>query len=90
MNKTQLVGQVASVTGMKKKEAEIAVDATIKAIINALEADEKVQLSGFGTFEVKHRNERCGRNPKTGEAVTIPATKYPAFTASKSLKDSFK
>ena len=90
MNKTQLIGQVASIAGIKKKAAEVAVDATIKAIIDALEADEKVQISGFGTFEVKERSERCGRNPKTGESVIIPATKYPTFTASKTLKDSFK
>ena len=90
MNKTQLINQVASNCGMKKKRAAATVEATIEAIVNALEAGEKVQITGFGTFEVKSRNERCGRNPKTGEAVTIPAAKYPAFTASKSLKDSFK
>lgn len=90
MNKTQLIDQVASNCGIKKKDAAATVEATIEAIINALERDERVQIAGFGTFEIKSRSERLGRNPKTGEAVTIPAAKYPAFTASKSLKDSFK
>ena len=90
MNKAQLINEVATIGGLKKKDAAVAVDATIAAIVKALEADDKIQLSGFGTFEVKSRGERTGRNPKTGEAVVIPATKYPVFTASKSLKQSFK
>lgn len=90
MNKAQLINEVAAMGGLKKKDAAVAVDATIEAIVNAIKADDKVQLSGFGTFEVKCRGERTGRNPKTGEAVTIPATKYPVFTASKALKKSFK
>lgn len=90
MNKAQLINEVAAIGGLKKKDAAVAVDATIAAIVKALEADDKIQLSGFGTFEVKSRGERTGRNPKTGEAVVIPATKYPVFTASKSLKQSFK
>lgn len=61
----------------------------VEAITKALEAGEKVQLSGFGTFAIKTRNERSGRNPRTGEIVTIPASKYPAFTASKALKQKF-
>ena len=90
MNKKQLVKQLASKFGIKEKEAKVVVETTFDAIVNALEAGEKVQITGFGTFEVKSRSERAGRNPKTGETVTIPASKYPAFTASKSLKDSFK
>ena len=90
MNKTQLIDQVASIGGMKKKDAAVAVEATLEALVKALESGEKVQISGFGTFEVKIRSERCGRNPKTGETVNIPASKYPAFTASKALKDSLK
>lgn len=90
MNKAQLINEVAAIGGLKKKDAAVAVDATIAAIVKALEADDKIQLSGFGTFEVKSRGERTGRNPKTGEAVVIPATKYPVFTASKALKQSFK
>ena len=90
MNKTQLIDQVASIGGMKKKDASVAVEAALEAIVKALGTGEKVQISGFGTFEVKSRSERCGRNPKTGETVNIPASKYPAFTASKALKDSLK
>ncbi len=90
MNKAQLINEVAAIGGLKKKDAAVAVDATIAAIVKALEAEDKIQLSGFGTFEVKSRGERTGRNPKTGEAVVIPATKYPVFTASKALKQSFK
>lgn len=89
MNKAQLINEVAALGGIKKKDAAVAVDATIEAIVKALEAGEKVQLSGFGTFEVKKRGERTGRNPKTGETVVIPATQYPVFTSSKALKKSF-
>lgn len=88
MNKTQLIDVVAVKTGLKKKEAEAAVNATVEAIAEALKAGDKVQLIGFGTFEVKERAARAGRNPKTGEAITIAASKHPAFTAGKALKDS--
>lgn len=71
MNKTQLVDVVAAKAELKKKEAEAAVSAVVAAITEALEAGEKVQLSGLGTFEVKERAERTGRNPKTREAITI-------------------
>ena len=73
MNKTQLVDVVAAKAELKKKEAEAAVSAVVAAITEALEAGEKVQLSGLGTFEVKERAERTGRNPKTRESITIPA-----------------
>jgi len=88
MNKTQLIDVVAVKTGLKKKEADAAVNATIEAIAEALKAGDKVQLIGFGTFEVKERAAREGRNPKTGETITIAASKHPAFTAGKALKDS--
>ena len=88
MNKTQLIDAVAASSNLKKKEAEAAVNATIEAITEALKAGDKVQIVGFGTFEVKERGERTGRNPKTGETITIAATKHPAFSAGKALKDS--
>ena len=90
MNKAQLINEVSAASGLKKKEVAVAVDATIDAIIAAIKDGDKVQLSGFGTFETKTRAARTGRNPKTGEAVEIPESKYPVFTASKALKNSFK
>ena len=88
MNKTQLIDVVASKTGLKKKEAEAVVAATFEAVEEALMAGEKVQLIGFGTFEVKERAARTGRNPKTKEAIEIPASKAPQFKAGKALKDA--
>ena len=88
MNKAQLVETVAQKTGLKKKEAEAAVSALTDAIVAALQNGEKVQIVGFGTFEVKERAERNGRNPKTGEAITVAASKHASFTAGKALKDS--
>lgn len=88
MNKTQLVEVVALKSGLKKKEAEAAVNAMTEAIVEALKAGDKVQLIGFGTFEVKERAARDGRNPKTGETIKIAASKHPSFAAGKALKDS--
>ena len=88
MNKTQLVEAVVEKTGLKKKEAEAAVNAMTDAIAEALKAGDKVQLIGFGTFEVKERGAREGRNPRTGETIKIAASKHPSFTAGKALKDS--
>ena len=88
MNKTQLIEAVAAKADIKKKDAEAAVNAMTAAIAEALKAGDKVQLVGFGTFEVKERAARDGRNPKTGEKITIAASKHPAFTAGKALKDS--
>ena len=88
MNKTQLIDVVAAKTDLKKKEAEAAVNATIEAIAEALKAGDKVQLVGFGTFEVKERAAREGRNPRTGETIKIAASKTPAFSAGKGLKDA--
>jgi DNA-binding protein HU-beta len=87
MNKTDLINVVASEAGLSKKQAESAVNATIAAIAGALKNGDKVQLIGFGTFEVKDVAAREGRNPKTGEVIKIEASKKPAFSASKALKD---
>lgn len=86
MNKSQLIDAVAQKSGMKKKEAEVAVNAMTETIASAMKSGEKVQLVGFGTFEVKTREARTGRNPKTGETIAVPASKHPSFTASKALK----
>lgn len=87
MNKTQLIDAVAAKGDLTKKQAEAAVKAFTEAVADALKAGDKVQLVGFGTFEVKARGERTGRNPKTGETIKVPASKHPAFSASKALKD---
>ena len=88
MNKTQMIDAIAAKTGMKKKHAEAAFCATIDTIVDALAKGEKVQLSGLGSFEVKTRTARVGRNPKTQELIDISECKYPAFSAGKALKDA--
>ena len=88
MNKNELINAVSERANITKKDAEIAVSATFEAISDALCDGEKVQLVGFGAFEVKKRKARIGRNPKTKEAVEIPATKVPVFKPSKALKDN--
>ena len=88
MNKTELIAIAAECAGLTKKDTERVFNAAIDAITAALCKGEKVQISGFGTFEVKDREARIGRNPHTGEAVEIPATKVPGFKASKTLKDT--
>jgi len=88
MNKTELIAEVAEKAEMSKKDAETAVTAAINAITEALRRDEKVQLVGFGSFEVKTRAERMGRNPQTKEPIPIPASKAPVFKAGKALKDA--
>lgn len=88
MNKTELINAIAERSGLAKKDAEKALGATIDAITAALAAGDKVQLTGFGSFEVKERAARVGRNPRTGEATEIPASRIPAFKAGKALKDS--
>ena len=88
MNKTELIAEVAKKCGMSKKDAEKAVAATVDAITESLVKGDKVQVSGFGIFEVKTREARVGRNPRTKETIQIPATKLPAFKASKTLKDA--
>ncbi len=88
MNKTELIAAVAEKAELSKKDAEAAITATIEAITDALCKDEKVQLVGFGSFEVKTRAERMGRNPQTKEPIPIPASKAPVFKAGKALKDA--
>ena len=88
MNKTELIAVAAENAGMTKKDTERILNAAIDAITAALVRGEKVQLSGFGTFETKDREARIGRNPHTKEAVEIPATRVPSFKASKALKDN--
>ncbi len=88
MNKAELVDAVAGKTGDLKASTTAALDATLDAITAALASGEKVQLTGFGTFERRHRAARMGRNPRTGEAVPIAAANVPAFKAGKALKDS--
>ena len=87
MNKTELIAIAAERSGIAKKDAERVVNAAIDAITLSLAKGEKVQLSGFGIFEVKEREARVGRNPRTKEAMEIPATRVPGFKASKALKD---
>lgn len=88
MNKTELVSSVAEKTDKTKKDAEQVVSAVFESIQEALGKGEKVQLVGFGTFEVRTREARKGRNPQTGKEIQIPATKVPAFKAGKALKDA--
>lgn len=88
MNKTELINAVAEKAELSKKDAEAAVAAFVGAISDALAAGEKVQLVGFGSFEVRSRSERVGRNPQTKETITIPASKTPVFKAGKALKDA--
>ncbi len=88
MNKTELIAAVSEKANLSKKDSEAAVTAMIEAITTALTQEERVQLVGFGTFEVKSRAARTGRNPKTREAIHIPASKAPVFKAGKVLKDA--
>ena len=90
MNKTELVAAVAKETKLSKKDAEAAVAATFDAIKKALKKGNKVQLIGFGTFEVRKRAAKEGRNPQTGEKIKIKASKVPAFKAGQALKDAVK
>lgn len=90
MNKTDLIAKVAELADMSKKDATKAVDAVFDAIAEALQNGEKVQLVGFGNFEVRERSARKGRNPQTGEEIEIPASKVPAFKPGKALKDGIK
>ena len=87
MNKTELIAAVAEKAGLTKKDAERVINATLESITASLVKGEKVQVSGFGIFEAKTREARVGRNPRTKETIQIPATRLPAFKASKTLKD---
>ena len=88
MNKTELITLAAQNAGMARKDAERVINAAIDAVTAALVNGDKVQLSGFGSFEVKDRAARVGRNPRTGEATEIPASRTPVFKAGKALKDA--
>ena len=88
MNKTELVAAVAEKADLSKKDAEAAITAAVEAITGALIEGEKVQLVGFGSFEVKTRAARVGRNPKTGEEIPISEARLPVFKAGKALKDA--
>ena len=90
MNKTELAEMVASKAGMTKKDSENAVAAVLEGITEALAKGDKLQLVGFGTFEVRERQAREGRNPSTGETIQIAAQKVPAFKPGKALKDQVK
>jgi DNA-binding protein HU-beta len=90
MNKTELITKVAETTELTKKDATKAVDAVLDAIADALKTGDKVQLIGFGNFEVRERAARKGRNPQTGEEIEIASSKVPAFKPGKQLKDSIK
>ena len=88
MNKTELIAAVAEKASISKKDADSAVSAVIDTIVEALAAEEKVQLVGFGTFEVRSRSARQGRDPRTNNPITIPASKVPAFKAGTAFKDA--
>ena len=88
MTKVELVSAVAEKTGLSKKDSEKAINAAFDAITDALVAGDKVQLVGFGAFEVKERNARVGRNPKTKEEIQIPASRVASFKVGKALKDA--
>lgn len=88
MNKAELINVVSEAAEVSKKDAETVITATLDAITDALKEGEKVQLVGFGSFEVKTRAERMGRNPQTKEPIPIPASRAPVFKAGKPLKDA--
>ena len=88
MTKVELIAAVAADAGLTKKDAEKAVNSVVNAITEALKQGDKVSLVGFGTFEVRERPERKGRNPQTKQEIVIPASKLPAFKAGKALKDA--
>ena len=88
MNKTELIAEVANKAGLSRKDAEKALGAVVETITEAVVKGDRVQLVGFGSFETKQREARTGRNPKTTEAIEIPATRVPVFKAVKALKDA--
>ena len=88
MNKAELVESIAKKTGLTKKDSESALNAFVESVTESLKKDDKVQLVGFGTFEVRKRAARKGRNPQTGEEMKIAASTVPVFKAGKSLKET--
>lgn len=89
MNKVTLIAKIAEKSGLNKKQAEMALAAFVDTVTEALKEGDKVQLMGFGTFEVKERSARTGRNPATGATIEIPASKIPAFKPGKGFRDEF-
>ena len=89
MNKTTLIAQIAEKSGLNRKQAEKAFTALTETITEALKAGDKVQVMGFGTFEIKERSARIGRNPATGDSIEIPASKTPVFKPGKKFRDEF-
>ena len=87
MTKADLVEEVAKVTSLTRKDSEVIVDTLFESVIKALKAGDKLEVRGFGSFRVRQRNARVGRNPKTGEKVEVPAKRVPYFKPSKELKD---
>lgn len=87
MNRLELISDMSERSGLTKKDTEKALAAFMEAVVNAVSKDEKVQLLGFGTFELRHRSERNGHNPRTNQSVIIPASNIPAFKVSKSFKE---
>ncbi len=90
MNKTELINAIAEKNDLKKRDIEATINTLIEVVQSTLKAGDKVTLTGFGTFEVRDRAARVGRNPKTGEEIQIQASKAPAFKAGKAFKDNFK
>ncbi|UOF89735.1 HU family DNA-binding protein [Fodinisporobacter ferrooxydans] len=88
MNKTDLIQQVSEKADLTKKDASKAVDAVFDSIVQALSEGDSVQLIGFGSFEIRERSARKGRNPRTGEEITIEASRIPAFKAGKAFRDT--
>ena len=88
MNKSNLIDEIANITGSNKAEAGRALEAVIQVITSSLKSGDKVAIPGFGTFEVRRRNARMGRNPQTGESISIKASNTPGFKAGKALKDA--
>ena len=86
MNKTELIASVAEKTGIAKRDADAVVNAVFNTIVETVASGEKVQLVGFGTYEMRSRNERQGRDPRTNQPITIPASKSPAFKPGKAFK----
>ena len=89
MNKATLIAKIAEKSALNKKQAEAALNAFTDTVVEALKEGDKVQMMGFGTFEIKERAARTGRKPSTGETIEIPAKKSPVFKAGKGLKDQF-
>ena len=87
MTKAELVDEVASITLLTKKHAEIIVNTVVDSIVDSLKAGEKIELRGFGSFRIRHRGPRIGRNPKTGDKVDVPAKKIPYFKPGKDLRE---